>query len=124
MFGTTERRRGLPEARRLGSRVYSLVLESDTTATKFSLMAFAFLQGIAFPLNASCPYIACRFLEDVMPYEFWSSLFLSYVACRALAVLDTCCPLFRVRFCCDLGIRSHSNPRRPGISWRLKTRLP
>jgi hypothetical protein len=68
--------------------MHSLVLESDTTATKFTLMSFAFLQGAAFPFNASCPYIACRFLEDVMPYEVWTALFLSYAALKAWRIFD------------------------------------
>jgi hypothetical protein len=85
---TAERRKGLPETRSFGSRLYSLVLESDTTPTKFTLATFALLQGLAFPFNTSCPYTACRFLEDAMPYEFWSALFLSYAALKAWRIFD------------------------------------
>jgi hypothetical protein len=83
-----ERRNGTPDTRTLHARVVSLVLESDLLPSRFTLMIFAALQGVAFLTTKECPYVACEFLQDVLPYRYWAYLFLLYAVIKLWRIFD------------------------------------
>ncbi len=83
-----ERRTGAVERRGPLRRVYMLVCESDTTATKLTLSIGAWLTAAGFWLDAACPYVACEFMESSAPWPVWAALWTLYGAAEPWRALE------------------------------------
>ena len=70
-------------------RLRSVVVDSETVATKFSLLIGAFLTALGFwTQTGMCGYAACKYLEVVMPWWAWGSLWTVYTVIEAWRIFD------------------------------------
>jgi hypothetical protein len=77
------------ERRSVRRRLLGLIWESDMTPVKAMMAATGWLLAFgSFASMGRCYYVACQFMEQVMPWYAWSAVWTTYACVKTWRLLD------------------------------------
>lgn len=77
------------DGRSLRARLWVLLWESDMTPVKAIMCACAWLLALgSFASAGNCHYVACDYMEQVLPWYAWSLVWAAYASVKTWRILD------------------------------------
>ncbi|MGH7605399.1 MAG: hypothetical protein ACRENK_15565 [Gemmatimonadaceae bacterium] len=79
----------LDEQRSIRRRFRMLVLESDPSPTKLTLCVAAGFLALGFWHDGDkCPYVACHYMERIMPWTYWGCAWTAYTLAESWRIIE------------------------------------